>query len=280
MINQIKDVLFTSLILSFTIASYGQGKGIIKKIEPLTIGDKLVVHSEILDEDRIINIYLPHSYKTDTAKKYPVIYLLDGSMNEDFLHIVGLVQFGSYPWINFVPESIVVGIANIDRKKDFTFGKKRQEKQNKKKADLRSSANFIKFIDDELIPLVSKRYRIKTLSTIIGHSLGGLLVSEILIKKPHMFDNYIIISPTLRWDNASLLHLEPVNCLSKKTVFIGVGKEARIKEQSAKEMYEKFKNLNRQNFTIYYEYFDELDQSNILHIGVYKAFNTIFKSSE
>ena len=46
---------------------------------------------------------------------------MDGSKDEDFIHISGIVQFGSFSWINMLPESIVVGIANVDRKRDFTY---------------------------------------------------------------------------------------------------------------------------------------------------------------
>ncbi|MFK8038870.1 MAG: alpha/beta hydrolase [Crocinitomicaceae bacterium] len=275
--SKIRIFLFIFFVTTFNLIGQRQRKEILKKVEPLSIGDRLIFDSDILKEDRIINVYLPHSYATDTAKNYPVIYLLDGSINKDFMHIVGIVQFGSYSWINFVPESIVVGIASIDRKKDFTFGK---QKNGKRKKDSRRSSDFIKFIDNELIPVIDKRYRVESESTVIGQSLGGLLVSEILIKKPHIFDNYIIISPTLWWDNASLLHQEPVNCLSKKTIFIGVGIEGRVKEQSTKVMYQKFKDLNRPNFTVYYELFENLDNSNILHLAVYKAFNIIFKTRE
>jgi hypothetical protein len=71
-----------------------------------------------LEEDRILNIYLPEGYGEDSTR-YPVIYLLDGSYNEDFLHICGLVQF--LTMIEVMPKTIVVGIANVDRKRDFTF---------------------------------------------------------------------------------------------------------------------------------------------------------------
>ncbi len=47
--------------------------------------------------------------------------MLDGSADEDFIHIVGLVQFNSFEWINHLPKSIVLGIATVDRKRDFTF---------------------------------------------------------------------------------------------------------------------------------------------------------------
>jgi enterochelin esterase-like enzyme len=53
---------------------------------PITIGETREIKSDILKENRILNI-LPASYSTESTKKYPVIYLLDGSIDEDFIHI-------------------------------------------------------------------------------------------------------------------------------------------------------------------------------------------------
>ena len=89
--------------------------------KPFVLGVIDELPSTILAEKRTLNIYLPEGYKNDDTTKYPVIYLLDGSADEDFIHIVGLVQFNSFEWINGVPKSIVVGIATVDRKRDFTF---------------------------------------------------------------------------------------------------------------------------------------------------------------
>ena len=91
-----------------------------------TIGKTVKIKSKILNENRELNIYLPASYNLDSLKTYPVIYLLDGSKDEDFIHISGIVQFGSFSWINMLPESIVVGIANVDRKRDFTYPSKNE----------------------------------------------------------------------------------------------------------------------------------------------------------
>jgi predicted alpha/beta superfamily hydrolase len=57
----------------------------------LKIGQKVTMTSKVLKEKRILNIYLPQDY--DKTKSYPVMYILDGSMNKDFLHLVGLQQF-------------------------------------------------------------------------------------------------------------------------------------------------------------------------------------------
>ena len=58
---------------------------------PLCIGEVHRIYSQVLKQERSLNIYLPLDYIP--GKEYPVLYLLDGSMHEDFMHIVGLVQF-------------------------------------------------------------------------------------------------------------------------------------------------------------------------------------------
>jgi enterochelin esterase-like enzyme len=82
------------------------------------LGKTEVIHSAILSEDRTLNIYLPEGY--DPKLKYPVIYLLDGSADEDFIHVAGIVQFNTFPWVDRMPKSILVGIANTNRKYNFT----------------------------------------------------------------------------------------------------------------------------------------------------------------
>src|SRR6478672_12842572 len=89
--------------------------------KPFVLGEIDELPSKFLNEKRILNIYLPDEYNTRDTTTYSVVYLLDGGADEDFVHIVGLYQFNSFPWINRIPKSIVVGIANTDRKRDFTY---------------------------------------------------------------------------------------------------------------------------------------------------------------
>ena len=91
------------------------------KRTPFVLGFIDVIQSKELSEKRTINVYLPEGYDEQDSIKYPVIYLLDGSADEDFIHVVGLVQFNNFSWINRVPKPIVIGIADVDRKRDFTF---------------------------------------------------------------------------------------------------------------------------------------------------------------
>jgi predicted alpha/beta superfamily hydrolase len=243
---------------------------------PITIGETREIKSDILKENRILNIYLPASYSTESTKKYPVIYLLDGSIDEDFIHIAGLVQFGSFSWINMIPESIIVGIANTDRKKDFTYPS--TNKQDK--TDLPTSgksAAFISFIEKELQPYMDSNFNASSSKTIIGQSLGGLLATEILLKKPNLFDHYIIVSPSLWWDNESLLAAPVADYASKKSIYIAVAKEGPNMERTAKALHDKINGQKKTNTTVFFSFFEKQNHGDALHLAVYDAFEKLFK---
>lgn len=252
-----------------------ENKEKIKKA-PITIGESITFYSKVLDEDRTFNIYLPQGYSADSTKTYPVIYLLDGSIDEDFVHISGIVQFGSFSWINMIPETIVIGISNVDRKRDFTYPTT-IEQDKKDFPTTGESEKFINFIEVELQPMVKALYKVNGIKTIIGQSLGGLLATEILFKKPNLFDNYIIISPSLWWDNQSLLKLTPKVYSSHKNIYVGVGKEGDIMEKDAKQLYKNLNSNRKENTKVHFGFFEKLDHGDTLHLAVYSAFEELFK---
>ncbi|MFT2090619.1 alpha/beta hydrolase [Paraglaciecola sp. 2405UD69-4] len=246
------------------------------EVTALSIGERVVLPSDVLGENRVLNVYLPLSYSKGSSKKYPVLYLLDGSIEEDFIHIAGLVQFGSFSWIEMIPESIVVGIANVDRRRDFTFPTKNED-DKKEFPTTGQSQSFIRFLETELQPFIDEKYRTAATKTLIGQSLGGLLATEILFKKPDLFDNYIITSPSLWWDDESLLTYSPVLFSSKKSVFIAVGKESEDIERTGRELYDKLQALDNKNTELYFDYLKKQDHGDALHLAVYSAFEKIFK---
>lgn len=251
----------TLLFLTFAI-------GITMAQTPFNLGVVEEIQSTELNEKRVLNIYLPQGYADSTQKKFPVIYLLDGSANEDFVHAVGLVQF--LTMIGSMPQSIIVGIANVDRKRDFTFPTT-IEKDKQAFPTTGGSAKFIEFLVKELMPFVQNKYRTAS-STIIGQSLGGLLASQILIERPCMFDNYIIVSPSLWWDNESLLDKLTGNTdkYCSKNVVILVGKEGKQMVMGAKKLNNKLSGLT--NHKVSYYYMPNEDHLTILHNALYKAF--------
>ncbi|MGB4846631.1 MAG: alpha/beta hydrolase-fold protein, partial [Saprospiraceae bacterium] len=254
--------------------------------QPFILGSIEEIQSTQLGEKRILNIYLPDGYIQDDTTHYPVIYLLDGGADEDFIHIVGLVQFNNFPWINRVPKSIVVGIANTDRKRDFTYPTTIIEDQMKYPTTGHSD-RFIAFVEKELQPFIDGQYKTNRSRMIIGQSLGGLVATEILFKKPYLFNKYIIISPSLWWDNGSLLNLQPdiLNELfSQKTdIYIGVGKEGlvtgktpHVMEVDANLLADKIKSTESKNINVYFDYLPQEDHATIEHQAVFNAFRMLY----
>ena len=267
-----KKILIAAFLFCLAAFSYAQKT----TIKPFVMGQIDEINSTVLSEKRILNIYLPEGYSADSATTYPVIYLLDGSADEDFIHIAGLVQFLNFPWVNILPKSIVVGIANVDRRRDFTF-------PTNNKADLKQSptsgrsAKFIQFIEKELQPYIQKNYKTNAQRTIIGESLGGLVATEILLKKPSLFTDYIIVSPSLWWDDESLLKdagatMQKNNYAGIK-VYVSVGNEGMQMQGDVDNLV----SILNPKVKLYYVPFPQENHATIMHRSVYKAFEMMNK---
>ncbi|SEM53359.1 hypothetical protein SAMN05421856_10442 [Chryseobacterium taichungense] len=270
-----KLLIFCSILFVFQNVILAQNGN----VKPLTIGENRTFKSKILNEDRTLNIYLPQNF--DKSKSYPVIYLLDGSMNEDFIHVTGLVQF--FNQMYSMPETIVVGIANVDRKRDFTFHTDLKDLQ-KDYPTTGHSDKFINFLENELKPYIESQF--KTTDTyIFGQSLGGLLATEILLKKPEMFNHYFIISPSLWWDDESLLK-KANQLLTKipdttKFIYISVGKgEHPVMVKDAEDLYDVLKKSNKKNWAVEYKMMETDNHATILHRSLYEGLVKLFPYQE
>ena len=156
------------------------------------------------------------------------------------------------------------GIATVDRKRDFTFPTTIED-DRKKYPTTGHSDKFIGFLEKELQSFIEKKYKTNTSKTIIGQSLGGLLATEILLKKPTLFNKYIIVSPSLWWDNGSLLtqnsKLFQDSFIQQTDIYIGVGKEGltpsaipRVMEVDANLLAEKIKTTKSKNVNLWFDY--------------------------
>ena len=277
-INKIALLLVTVLLHAFGFAQH--------QSKPLTIGKSDLLHSKILNEDRVINLYLPEDYNPKDAVKYPVIYILDGGLEEDFLHITGIVRFNTQEWIARFPRSIVVGIQGNTRRRDFTFAVNDTnfiEKEGFKKSSFPAyggSEKYMDFIEKELQPYIDKTYKTDTKKTVIGESLAGLFTTELLLKRPALFDDYIIISPSLWWGEEALLKeaqgLLNKNLTKKVKVYLGLpNKEEDVKMHHEGEMlYQQLK--NNKNINLIFDYLPEELHSTVIHQAVYNAFKKLY----
>lgn len=274
-------IIYCLLILLTAITTQAQNG-----TKPFTLGIVDEISSKVLGEKRVLNIYFPEGYKQDDSISYPVIYLLDGSADEDFIHVAGLVQFNSFSWIKRIPNSILVGIATVDRRRDFTYPTSIAG-DKKKYPTAGGSQKFIQFIEEELQPYVQKKYKGGQSKMLIGQSLGGLLATEILLTKPQLFDKYVIVSPGIWWDNGSLLKkntalLEKINFST--AVYIGVGKEGltpgtthRVMEVDANLLAEKIRNVKNKMVRVEFDYLPEEDHGTIMHQAVANGLRRLYR---
>lgn len=146
------------------------------------------IYSEQLDERRNIRVLLPANYNDKPAKKYDVIYALDGEWFR-FSHMVMLVA----EITPGVPPVIVVSI-------DGQGKRMRDYSPNDAVAfdgrDIAGNANsFLAFIHQELMPFVNKTYRESGTNILSGYSMGGLFTTHAFIQDPTKFDGYLAFSP-------------------------------------------------------------------------------------
>ena len=267
----------TLIMLFHSLIALAQADSITKV--PFSIGETHTFRSQILAEKRILNIVLPDKF--DKQKAYPVIYLLDGSVNEDIIHISGLVQF--FHMMFQMPDFIVVGIANTDRKRDFTFPTSLKDLKEKYPTT-GGSASFIAFLEKEVQPYINSTFKTTGIKYLVGQSLGGLLATEILLKKSWLFSHYFIISPSLWWNNESLLD-ESKSLLQNQPdtglyVYVAVGAEGKMMESVAEKLVKVLKKSGKKNLTVDFMPFPKENHATILHNSIYEAFKIQFPYKE
>jgi len=244
---------------------------------PLVIGETFTIDSKILNETRRINVYMPPGYAESPAARLPVLYMSDGGISEDFLHVAGLVQVsvGNGTMRPF----LLVGIENTERRRDMT-GPTENESDKKIAPRVGGSGAFRKFIRDELMPQVKSRYRTTAETAVVGESLAGLFVIETFLVEPDLFDTYIAFDPSLWWNDRKLVkdageRLRALPKLSKTLYFASSGDDLRI--GATQRFALALERGAPAGFRWHYEQMPDEKHSTIYHPAALKAFRAVFK---
>lgn len=234
--------------------------------DPIPKHDSLTIFSKQVNENRIINIWTPESYE-ETDEKYPLLYMADGGIKEDFPHIANTLA--KLIKENKIPPHILVGIENTERHRDLTsLSEVAYDLEHLKSTG--GSQKFRNFIKDELFIEIQKKYRTTNEKTIIGESLAGLFVVETFLLDNDMFDNYIAMDPSL-WFNEQYL-VQNFESLSKedyqnKNKFWFAGSNVADISTNTKALNEKLKQTDKQ---LIWKYSDEPKEKH----------NTIFRATK
>jgi predicted alpha/beta superfamily hydrolase len=171
--------------------------------EPVILGTKYTIHSDVLGDERSFLVHLPEGYES-TKLNYPVLYILDAEYF--YYQAQGALQFLSECGYNRnrpIPQMILVGVLDGDRNRDFT--PTHAPEQGLLRFPTSGEATiFLQHIEKELRPFIDANFRTSG-SILAGWSLGGLFTFFTFLEKRDLFEAYIAISPSLWWNSRELL---------------------------------------------------------------------------
>jgi predicted alpha/beta superfamily hydrolase len=217
------------------------------------------MHSDETGADYQLFIATPPDFRT-SGKKYPVVYMLDADYS--FALTRNVVQH--FVERKKLPEMILVGIAypgaaddpnvyKTNRKRDYTpsLSPLAAAAAANGEVEKGGAVRFRNFIADEVIPYVATAFPVSADRTLIGHSYGGLFGTYVLLTEPELFKRYIIVSPSLWYDNRLILRVEQQTAAHRQIdrkverhVFFAIG-ALETREETGAPMVEELKQFYR-----------------------------------
>lgn len=180
-----KNVIFLIFLVGVSNA-LAQNMG-----DKVVIGEYDKIHSEILNEDRILLVSLPEGYEKSKLD-YPVAYLFYGDRVMQYF-APAITTIDNLSSDGFMPQMIVIGIGNNDRYRDFLPVNKEGFNQG--------TENFLKFLREELFPFVEQKYRVKNSRIFISPQASGAFSLDAITKDQELFDACFMNNP-FRWPNS------------------------------------------------------------------------------
>jgi len=187
-----------------------------------------LLHSEIVGQEYQLQVNLPTGCEEVAC---PVLFLLDAQWDFPLLYAI----YGEQHYDGFVPDLVLVGITwggqdpdpDVLRRRDFT------PSDESGRGEEGGAANFLAFIERELIPFVEREYRTTPRRALAGSSLGGLFALYTLLQRPDLFSDYIATSPATPWDGGVLYRFaegfEQRSRASPPRLYVAVGEREDLR---------------------------------------------------
>lgn len=221
--------------------------------EDITLGKYKLLHSNILNEDRTLLVYLPREYN-DTNLQYPVMYLLYVDLNNYFLDAVSISSRLSET--GAAPQFIIIGVANTNRYRDLLPLK------SKTSGEGGGADNFLMFMEDELIPFIDKQYRTNNCRILAAPQTSAVFSLYALTSKPKLFNAVISDNPFMNIDNSEFLFKRAeeffqATKLLKNSFFIKFEKNERLQNSEYPQKFVKLLEVNKPDGFRFHSEFSE-----------------------
>lgn len=225
---------------------------------------------------------------------YPVIYSLDG--NASFGSLAEAMRLQSRHPRGIEP-AVIVGIGydsdepivSDQRFYDYTEladpSVMRQRPDGSPWPKTGGSEEFLSFIESELKPEIERRYTIdRGRQTLFGHSLGGIFTLNVLFNRPDAFRSYIAGSPSVWWNDKSLLKRWPQlearlqRGEIEADLMIAVGSDEKgMMVEDAQRVHEMLSAYQDQGLRLVFEEFDGEGHISVVHPLISRMFRFILQ---
>jgi predicted alpha/beta superfamily hydrolase len=243
--------------------------------KPLAFGETFRLSSAELGEQRVINVYLPPDY-AQSQSRFPVLFALDGGMQEDFPHIAGVIDVSIRNQV--IRPLMIVGIENTERRRDLVSATSVEE-ERKIAPHAGGTDRFRRFLRTELEPEIARRYRVSGESAVVGESFAGLFVLETLLQDPELFDAYIAVDPSVWWNGGALVKSAPERfakwSAKSKRLFVATA-DYKETQDGVGALMTAFGNLKPAGLTATYEPFPAEHHSTIFPVAEVRAYRALF----
>lgn len=183
----------------------------------------------------VVSVTTPFRYAA--LGEAPLIVCLDGAW------VAGTVRDATriMSMSGEAPEAIVVGLSFADESMgDYLRSRARwfcptewvppeiTGVKGVEATDMGQAATYLAFIRDQVLPRIEADYRVSE-RWLVGHSFSGLFGLRTLLTEPHLFDRYLLASPSIWWDSRAILGFEETYAAANDDlaarVFLTAGQE-------------------------------------------------------
>lgn len=257
-------------------------------------------YSKVLDQEMVLFIKIPVTYKTNTQKVYPCWYVTDANLS--FAMIAEMANFFEVPVI-VEPEIFVVGIGykindmgdwGAWRTRDLTptnvpssdtYWAELFSKFAGRQLEVKTggSVKFLECIEKEVLPFMESNYRVSATGRGLGgYSYGGLFSLYVLFKQPELFSIYYAGSPSIRYDKGILYKYENEyaathNDLNATLFMTAGGAEDSVLIENVKIMSAKLESRNYPGLKVETHVFPDETHHSCIPSALMRAFRVLYK---
>jgi predicted alpha/beta superfamily hydrolase len=238
---------------------------------------KIPQSTNMVETPNII-VALPPSYKSDTTKKYPVLFVLDGETNGELVD--GMLQ--RLHLSNGSNEHIIVGVTSSNRLRDFAPTVNKDPRGPVGEGG--GGDKFLDFLETELIPEVNTKYRTNDHNVIAGHSIAGLLVIHSFQSRPNLFQGHLAFSPAVWWGERETSQSTKKYVTTAKHIqnylYMAIGSESGEMRQVYDSLAQTILRNRNIDFNVRFDEFEHEGHDFTMAAGLYNSLKGLFKHQQ